>query len=119
MIIALPVDEKNIDTPVCISFGRAPFFMFYNTETKEVEYLDNGANSQTGGAGITSSQNIVDKNADILLTIRCGQNAADVLEGGGVKIYKTKFDTAMKNIEAFENDDLEILGEIHPGFHKH
>lgn len=119
MIIAIPVDDKSKDTKVCISFGRAPYFMFYDTEAKKDEYLDNIANSQTGGAGITSAQNIVDKKADILLTIRCGENAAQVLEGGDVKIYKTKYEDAMKNIEAFENGDLEILGEIHPGFHNH
>lgn len=117
MILALPVDEETLEGSVCISFGRAPFFCYYNTETKTAEFIDNEAKNASGGAGITSSQNIVDKGTDVLLTVRCGQNAAEVLTGGNVKIYKTKFDTVIKNIEAFENGDLDLLGEIHPGFH--
>ena len=35
MKIAIPVDEKNMESGVCPSFGRAPYFLFYNTETKE------------------------------------------------------------------------------------
>ena len=32
MRIAIPVDEKNIDSEVCISFGRTPYFLIYDTE---------------------------------------------------------------------------------------
>jgi predicted Fe-Mo cluster-binding NifX family protein len=35
MKIAIPVDEQNLDSGVCPSFGRAPYFLFYNTDTKE------------------------------------------------------------------------------------
>ena len=119
MIIAIPVDEKEINTKVCISFGRTPFFMFYNTETKEAEYFDNSAFNAQGGAGIKAAQKIVDMKADVVLTIRCGENAATVLDGGNVKIYKTQFETAMDNIKAFEENRLSVLNEIHPGFHNH
>lgn len=35
MKIAIPVDEKNLETNVCVSLGRAPYFLIYDTETKE------------------------------------------------------------------------------------
>lgn len=119
MIIAIPVDEKKIDSNVCISFGRTPFFMFYDTDKKEAEFFDNAAISAQGGAGILASQVIVDKKASCLLTMRCGQNAEEVLSGGNVKIYKTIYPTAIENIEAFQKDELNFLSEIHPGFHNH
>ena len=56
MKIAIPVDEQNLDSGVCPSFGRAPYFLFYNTDTKESYYLDNSAVASQGGAGIRAAQ---------------------------------------------------------------
>jgi len=60
MKIAIPVDEKSLESNVCVSFGRAPYFLIYDTETKESIFLDNGAAASTGGAGIKAAQTIVD-----------------------------------------------------------
>lgn len=118
MIIAMPVDEKKIETTVCISFGRTPYFMFYNTDTDEAEFFDNSAISAQGGAGIKAAQVIVDKKADVLLTPRCGENAAAVLEGT-VKIYRTEGNNIKENINLFKEGKLNVLAEIHAGFHNH
>ena len=40
MRIAIPVDEKNIDSEVCISFGRTPYFLIYDTENGNEEILE-------------------------------------------------------------------------------
>lgn len=117
MKIAIPVDEKSMLSTVCVSFGRTPYFLFYNTDTKEAEFFDNSAISAQGGAGIKAAQKIVDEKSQALLTIRCGENAAEVLHGAEIKIYKTKYPTAQENITAFENQELHILTEIHAGFH--
>ncbi len=117
MKIAIPVDEKNIGTNVCISFGRTPYFLLYDTETKESVFFDNSAAASTGGAGIKAAQAIVDNKADTLLTPRCGENAADVLKTADIKIFKTTTASAMDNIEAFIAGKLPLLEEIHVGFH--
>ena len=75
MKIAVPVDENNIETGVCISFGRAPYFLVYDTETKGAELIENTAAQSPGGAGIKAAQMIVNSKAEVLLTPRCGQNA--------------------------------------------
>ncbi|NLM58994.1 MAG: dinitrogenase iron-molybdenum cofactor biosynthesis protein, partial [Clostridium sp.] len=51
MKIAIPVDEKSLESNVCVSFGRAPYYLIYDTETKESVFLDNSAAASTGGAG--------------------------------------------------------------------
>lgn len=118
MIIAIPVDEKDLNTNLCFSYGRAPLFALYNTETKEARYLDNSAISAQGGAGIKAAQRLIDEKADVLITMRCGQNAADVLEGN-IKIYKSQDGTIKENIDLFLDGKLDILDNIHPGFHNH
>ncbi|NLN98229.1 MAG: dinitrogenase iron-molybdenum cofactor biosynthesis protein [Eubacteriaceae bacterium] len=117
MKLAIPVDEKNIEAPVSESFGRAPFFLIYNTDTQENTFVDNAAAASSGGAGIKAVQIIVDYAIHALLTPRCGQNAADVLKAADIQIYQSMPGSAKANIEAFEDNRLPILDEIHAGFH--
>ncbi|MGI6524351.1 MAG: NifB/NifX family molybdenum-iron cluster-binding protein [Bdellovibrionota bacterium] len=119
MRIAIPVDEKNLESNVCVSFGRAPYFLIYDIETEESIFIDNDAATDKGGAGIKAAQTIVDNKADALLTPRCGQNAADVISAANVKIYKATTGSIKDNIDAFTANKLSLLDEIHSGFHKH
>ena len=119
MKIAIPTDENSIGTDVCISFGRTPYFMIFDTDTKASTFLDNSAAASEGGAGIKAAQIIVDSKATVLLTPRCGENAAEVLKAADIKMYKTIAGSAMDNIEAFLNGKLSLLGEIHPGLPHH
>lgn len=119
MKIAIPVDEKSMESKVCQSFGRTLYYLFYDTEENISEFTDNSASSSQGGAGIRAAQLIVDEKTDALLTPRCGENAAQVLRGAGVRIYKTINDSIKDNIEAFKDSKLRELNEIHPGLHNH
>ncbi len=119
MKIALPVDEKNMKTGVCISFGRTPYFLIYDTETQEAIFIDNSAAASQGGAGIKAAQTIVDNKAEVLLTPRCGENAAEVIKAASIKIFKTMAGSAMDSINAFIDGKLSLLEEIHAGFHHH
>ncbi len=73
----------------------------------------------TGGAGIKAAQLIADHKIDALLTPRCGKNAAEVLEESGIKLYKTREGSVKENLEDFLGNRLELLEEIHAGFHDH
>lgn len=119
MIIVIPVDEKTMETNVCPSFGRTPYFLVYNVESKESVFLNNDAADSAGGAGIKAAQTIIDNRANALLTPRLGQNAADVLKSAGIKIYKTQDGSVKDNIDAFIAGKLPLLDEIHAGFHRH
>ncbi len=119
MKIAMPVDDKTMESSVCISFGRAPYFLIYDTENKESFFLDNSAAATQGGAGIKAAQIVADSQVGALLTPRCGENAAEVINAGNVKIYKTINESIKANIAAFEDGKLSLLYDIHAGFHGH
>lgn len=119
MKIAIPVDEKNMETSICISFGRTPYFLIFETETKESLFLDNSAVASQGGAGIKAAQALVDNDVKALITPRCGENAADVIKAANIKMYKTINNSVNDNINAFNEGKLSLLGEIHAGFHNH
>jgi predicted Fe-Mo cluster-binding NifX family protein len=113
----VPVDENKLDSGVNPSFGRAPYFLIYDAETKESRFLANAGAASQGGAGIKAAQMVADSGAAALLTPRCGENAAAVLKAADVKIYRTANGSAMENIAAFLAGGLDPLEEIHPGFH--
>ena len=117
MKIALPVNEDK--STVCISFGRTPLFLMVNAAPGEKEYLDNSAAASQGGAGIKAAQILVDHGVEVLVTPRCGENAAKVLEAAGVALYKSNVDSVEDNLTAFSDGKLLVLSEIHPGFHHH
>lgn len=119
MKVAMPVNEKSIKSNVGESFGRAEYFLIYDLESKETEFVENTAMQSPGGAGIKAAQVVVDTKAGILITPRCGQNAADLIIGAGLKIYKSTDNTVEENIQAFEKGKLNLLDEIHSGFHNH
>lgn len=119
MKIAMPVEGKSMEADVCISFGRTPYFLIYDIETKESLFLDNSAAASQGGAGIKAAQTIVDNKAAVLITPRCGENAAEVIKAAGIKIYKIINNSIKANIDAFNDGKLSLLEEIHPGFHGH
>lgn len=117
MRIAIPVNEKSLRSMVCVSFGRAPYFLIYDTNSRSETYLENSAASSQGGAGIRAAQIIVDQKASALLTPRCGQNAADVFKLADITLYKTPSSSVQDVINDFNEGKLPILNDIHSGFH--
>lgn len=119
MKIAIPVDERKTQSSVCVSFGRTPYYLIYDEETKGYEYLSNEAAASQGGAGIKAAQAVVDANVGALLTPRCGENAAQVLKSAGIRLYRTAAGSAEDNISAYLEGKLQPLLDIHPGYHGH
>lgn len=119
MKIIVPVDEKKAESNVCISFGRTPYFLVYETRTGKSEFVENKGALCKGGAGIKAAQTIVDLSASVLLTPRCGENAAEIIKEANIEIYKTNMVKANENILSFLSSDLEMLSNIHEGLHNH
>lgn len=117
MKIAIPADERILDNEVCMSFGRAPYFYIYDTNSKKGEFITNEAAASPGGAGIKAAQIVVDNHADILITPRCGVNAAEVFKATKLQICKSTAGSIGDNLDAYLNNKLNILEQFHAGFH--
>lgn len=113
MKIAIPLDENKRD--VCIVLARAPYFLFREEGGDTV--VENPAAQSHGGAGIQAAQFLVDSGVTALITVRCGQNAADVFKAAGMRIYKSLSQTAEADLAALEEGKLEALTQFHGGFH--
>lgn len=119
MKIALPAENKDINSMICASFGRAPYYLIYDTVMQSSVFVGNTAAASAGGSGIKAAQLLVDSNINALITPRCGQNAALVLQAAGIDLYQSKDATLAQNIALLQQDKLEALSNIHAGFHNH
>lgn len=115
MKIMLPLDEDQ--RSVCPSFARAPFFLLYDTVTGESRSLDNPAAQADSGAGLQAAQFVVDSGAEVLITVRCGENAAKVFQAAGISIRKALETDAAANLAALAANKLPELTHFHAGFH--
>ncbi|ETA81171.1 NifB/NifX family molybdenum-iron cluster-binding protein [Youngiibacter fragilis] len=119
MKIVLPVEDRSIDAKVSAHFGRTQYYLAYDDITREYDIEENTAAKSQGGAGIKAAQTVVDLGADVLITPRLGENAAEVLRAAGVRLYASIEGTAFTNISRMIKGELETLEGIHPGFHGH
>ncbi len=117
MKLAIPVEKKSLDAPICPSFGRTPLYVLYDTENGKIEFLDNSAAANQGGAGIKAAQLLVDRGAGAVITYRCGENAAQVLNSAEIGLYKAQEGSVLENIEKYGEEKLKLLSEIHAGLH--
>ena len=115
MKVAIPVNDDK--KTVCPSFGRTGLFALIDTQSGGQDYLDNSAAASQSGAGIKAAQMLLDHGAQAVLTPHCGENAAKVFSAAGVPVYRTAGADVAENVAAFQAGTLNILTEIHPGYH--
>lgn len=117
MIIIMPVTTNSSTASINSTLGRSPFFLSFNTETKEKKYISNTAKDAKGGAGIKAAQLLLDQNIDVLITPRSGTNALDVLKEANVSIFESNGFDIEENIRLLSSNQLLPLTEGHAGFH--
>lgn len=108
MKIAITSSGKDLDSQMDLRFGRAKGFIIYETDNDAFEFVDNVQNLEAAqGAGIQAAQNVVNKNAEIVISGHCGPKAFKVLSTSGVKIYTAEEGKISEILEKFKNGKLQ------------
>ena len=74
------------DAEVEPRFGRCPYFVIVDSDTKQIEVISNPGAGAGGGAGPQAAQALKDKGAGVVLTGQVGPNAQQALDAAGIKI---------------------------------
>ena len=84
-------------------FGRAPYVLIVDTETKEFRAVRNTALTAGRGAGVVAVQILSDLGVEALLTGIVGPNAFQTLKAARIKVYEgaSEIDTAAAALEKF------------------
>jgi predicted Fe-Mo cluster-binding NifX family protein len=102
MKIAITAQGSLSTIPVDMRFGRAKFFVVYDTDHGTYAAMDNEQNLQAAqGAGIQSAATVVNAGCSVLITGHCGPKAFTALAKAGVEVYGTAGSSVKEAVEAF------------------
>ncbi len=106
MKIAVTSRGKTIDDQVDPRFGRCLFFLVVDTDTLEVEPIENPNLSLGGGAGIQSAQLIAQHDVKVVLTGNCGPNAYRTLNAAEIEVIVGVSGTVREAVEQLKSGGL-------------
>jgi len=110
MKIAVSSSGTNLDSQIDPRFGRCDYFIIVNTDDMSFEAFDNEAIALGGGAGIQSSQFVVSKGAEAVITGNVGPNAVHTLSAAGVKIFMGQTGSVREAVERYRRGDIKPEG---------
>ena len=102
MKIAITATGPSLDDRVEARFGRAPYYLFVDPETMEVEAVQNPNVAAGGGVGIQSAQLMSDHGVQHVLTGNCGPNAFQVFSAAGIQVIVGVSGIARQAVEQFK-----------------
>jgi predicted Fe-Mo cluster-binding NifX family protein len=109
MRIAFTSKGTDWDSSMDPRFGRTEFLLVFDEEKNELLHYDNrNIENVAHGAGPKTAQKLSELHADVLITGNGpGENASNVLEKAGVRIYIGAGDlTVREALNAYENNSL-------------
>jgi predicted Fe-Mo cluster-binding NifX family protein len=86
MRICIPAKGPETGDFVDERFGRAPYYLIYDTETGKTESFRNPAAEAMGGVGPRAAQALLDHEVNVLVTARVRGKALGALKAGGISI---------------------------------
>lgn len=101
MKIVVTATGPSLDDMVEPRFGRAPWYVFVDTDTTEFEAVRNPNVAAGGGAGIQSAQLMSDYGVSHVLTGNCGPNAFQVFGAAGIQVVVGVSGTVRQAVEQF------------------
>ena len=110
MNIAVTATEPSLDAEVDPRFGRCPYFLVVDTETMDLEVVENPNVSLGGGAGTQSAQLVAEKDVKFVLTGNCGPNAHQALSAVGISVIVGCGGTVADVVQQFRAGQLNAAG---------
>ncbi|MBN1902550.1 NifB/NifX family molybdenum-iron cluster-binding protein [Candidatus Sumerlaeota bacterium] len=109
MKLVITSQGPDLNSPVDPRFGRAKFFIVFDSDAKQFSSVDNSLNlNALQGAGIQSGKNIVNLGAEAVITGHVGPKALATLTSAGVKIYTGASGTVAEAVEQFNAGKLKL-----------
>ncbi|WP_136689730.1 NifB/NifX family molybdenum-iron cluster-binding protein [Halorhabdus amylolytica] len=106
MLLCIPSrDDGTLEAPTSPHFGRAPNYSVYDSNTEEVEVIDN--DGQHHGGRRSPPKIIAETGADTLIVGNLGQRAVERFDAMDIEVYCGAEGTVSDAIEQFEAGDLE------------
>ena len=100
MKICITSTGEDLDASVDQTFGRARYFLFVDSGTRETKAVENSPGAH--GAGVQAAQLLAEQGARVLVTGNVGPNAYQGLSAAGIEIYTGASGTSRKALADYE-----------------
>lgn len=87
MRIAVSSQGREATSPIDPHFGRAAYFIVYDSESDRIDAISNAGNAQAmQGAGIQAAQAVAKQQVDLVVSGNIGPKAFSALKSAGIRI---------------------------------
>jgi len=117
MKIAVTSTGPTLEDNVEARFGRCPYFLIIDTDTMQLEAIENPNIALGGGAGIQSAQLMSEKGVTTVLTGNCGPNAFSVFGQAGIQVIVGVSGPVRNAVEQFKAGFLASASAPNVGSH--
>jgi predicted Fe-Mo cluster-binding NifX family protein len=117
MKIAVTSTAPELDAAIDPRFGRCRYFIIIDPDTMEFETLENSGAAASGGAGIATTQSLVGKGINAVLTGNCGPNAYNALEAAGIKLITGVTGSVRDVVNDFKSGKLKASSQPNVASH--
>jgi predicted Fe-Mo cluster-binding NifX family protein len=119
MKITITASSRKIDQPFNPRFGRAEYFLLFDSETQQWDSFSNPALNASGGAGPQAVQCITTHKPEVVISGRFGPKAFRALKAAGIQAYIASNGTVKEVLEKFLAGQLERVDAANgPGMHR-
>lgn len=80
MKIAITASKNSLKSPVDLHFGRSPFFVIFDQETKGIEFLPNPYETLTEGAGIAAIKLLAERGVTQIISGEIGNAIKELID---------------------------------------
>ena len=107
MKIAFPTNEKKgLESKVAFHFGRAKFFLIFDTKKREFQILKN---PEVFGGEKLPPDFLKDHKVEVVVVFGLGPKAIEKFKNYKIEMFKAEEGTIKENLEKFENKELKKL----------
>jgi len=120
MKIIVTAATPSLDAEFEPRFGRAAYFIIFDTNTQQWEAHSNASANASGGAGTQAAMFVSNHKIEAVISGNFGPNASSALNAAGVSMYIYNGSGNIKDIiEHFKAGDLEqVKSSTISGFHR-
>ena len=108
--IAIPSTGKTPGSLISNSFGRCPYIIFYDNESKKYNAVENIGSKFQDGSGLKAAEIVIQNRVNVLLTIEIGRKAYSVLSKEHIEVNLLKSTGTVKSlINKFINKNHNVI----------
>jgi predicted Fe-Mo cluster-binding NifX family protein len=106
MKVAIPSTQPTEKAFMEARFGRAPYFMVYDTDAGSWESIENKTNlNASQGAGIQTAEMLVKNGVGAVLAGHCGPKAFRVLQSAGIMVFMDITGSVEEALDTYQNNN--------------